>query len=309
MQSRVRDALAVGRRSMASSRLASDSDPMPGLIASQSTPLVPRCLTRRSPCATALLVARRALPHCSSAPHPLPARRSTAPLTTSSAPGTGRPPSGHHCPGPAEQPPQPGLERHQSPPGLIHFDHGRLRDCGASFLDARREGGALSLLLAHDGAQGHPHRPQILEQLPHFPPVKRTAASNAITAIRRAERPPRHAGRQVRSRAFPQAGQCRTAIWYSVTPTVSEVAPPPDAARPGPGAELWFREIRGLSAWAALGVAAQLSSGRGESAGFTDRGIPRRCSSRNLLAQGRPERLPRCFFRGVLLAPCAEEPA
>jgi hypothetical protein len=61
---------------------------------------------------------------------------------------------------------------------------------------------------------------------------------------------------------------------------------------PSRASSSWTRSCNvSMSAWATLGVAAQIWDGRGGSASFIDCGIPPRRSSRKLLTQGGPERL------------------
>ena len=59
-----------------------------------------------------------------------------------------------------------------------------------------------------------------------------------------------------------------------------------------------------MSAWAALGVVAQMSGGRGGSAHFIDGGIPRRRSSRKLVSQGGAERLLKTIGLDARAPPC-----
>src|SRR5262249_9301348 len=94
----------------------------------------------------------------------------------------------HHGPTPAagnlkhghlagDHGPQPGPLPGLPPAGLVHIHDGRLRDRSPGFLDDGRQGGTLGLLLAHHRPEGHPDRPQVVQQLPHFPSTQSIAAT------------------------------------------------------------------------------------------------------------------------------------
>ena len=137
---------------------------------------------------------------------------------------------GHHRP-------QPGPLLLLPPAGLVHVDDRRLLDRGPGFLDDGRQGGTLRLLLAHHRAQRHPHRPQVLQQLPHFPPAQPIPATQERDhgGQPRPERPPRHAQQAgPLGCASHRPGSARTPSGTRSPAPPAAAAPPPDAARPGP---------------------------------------------------------------------------
>jgi hypothetical protein len=72
-------------------------------------------------------------------------------------------------------------------------------DYGLGFFDYGGQGRTLDLLLADHGAEGQPDCPEVLQQLPHFPPAQPVPAAQESDhgGQARTERPPRHPGRQV----------------------------------------------------------------------------------------------------------------
>jgi hypothetical protein len=83
-----------------------------------------------------------------------------------------------------------------APARFVHVDHVGLLDRGPGLLDHGCQGGALHLLLAYHRAQGQPDRPQMLQQLPHFPPAQPIAATQESYHRGQpgTERPPQRAG-------------------------------------------------------------------------------------------------------------------